>query len=61
MPAILLPEAKADWLDLDTTPEQALELMRPYPDGLMEAYEVSTLINSLASISPDVLMPINSQ
>ena len=60
MPAILWPEAEADWLSLDTTPEQALELVRPYPDGLMEAYEVSTLINSPAGNSPDVLRPINS-
>lgn len=61
MPAILLPEAEAEWLDLDTTPEQAVELIRPYPDGLMGAYEVSTLVNSPAGNSPDVLRPINSQ
>lgn len=61
MPAILLPEAGADWLNLDTTPEQALEMIRPYPDGLMKAYEISTLINSPASNTPDMLKPINSQ
>lgn len=61
MPAILLPEAEADWLSLDTTPEQALELVRPYPDELMGAYEVSTLINSPANDAPEILRPINSQ
>lgn len=61
MPAILLPEAEAEWLDLDTTPEQALELIRPYPDEKMQDYEISTLINSPANNTPDVLRPINSQ
>lgn len=35
MPAILLPEAEVEWLNLDTTPEQALELIKPYPDEQM--------------------------
>jgi putative SOS response-associated peptidase YedK len=61
MPAILKPEAEAEWLNLDTTPEQALELLQPYPDEQMEAYEVSTLINSPANNTPDVFKPLNSQ
>jgi putative SOS response-associated peptidase YedK len=58
MPAILLPEAESDWLNLDTTPEQALELLQPYPDGEMKAYEISRLINSPANDSPDVITPM---
>lgn len=61
MPAIFLPEVEARWLNLDTTPEQALEIIRPYPDALIEAYEVPTLINSPANNTSGVLRPMNSQ
>jgi putative SOS response-associated peptidase YedK len=58
MPAILLPEVEREWLYLDTTPEQALDLLRPYPESEMKAHEVSTLINSPAHDSPEVMAPI---
>jgi putative SOS response-associated peptidase YedK len=61
MPAILTPATEAEWLNFDTTPEQALELLQPYPDEQMQAYEVSTLINSPANNTPDVFKPLNSQ
>jgi putative SOS response-associated peptidase YedK len=61
MPTILKPEEEAKWLNLDTTPEQATELLQPYPDEQMQAYEVSTLINSPANNEPDVFKPLNSQ
>jgi putative SOS response-associated peptidase YedK len=57
MPAILRPEAETEWLSLDTSPEQALELLAPYPDAEMRAYEVSTLVNSPAHDSPEVTKP----
>lgn len=60
MPAILRPEAEAEWLSLDTTPEQARELIRPYADEEMRAYEVSTLVNSPAHDTPEVLKPVTS-
>jgi putative SOS response-associated peptidase YedK len=58
MPAMLLPEAESEWLDLDTTPEQALGLLRPYPDGLMKAYEISTLVNTPGRETPDIIRPV---
>jgi len=58
MPAMLLPEAEAAWLGLDTAPEEALDLLRPYPEEQMTAYEISTLINSPANETPDVINPI---
>jgi putative SOS response-associated peptidase YedK len=61
MPAILAPDTEKEWLDLDTTPEQALELLKPYPDDQMKAYEISTLINSPANNSSDIIKPLNSQ
>jgi putative SOS response-associated peptidase YedK len=60
MPAILLPEVEADWLNLDTSPEQVLELLQPYPDSEMKAYEISRLINSPANDSPDVITPMRA-
>lgn len=58
MPAILKPEAEGEWLNLDTTPEQALELIQSYPADEMRAYEVSTIINSPARDSPEVIRPV---
>ena len=57
MPAMLLPEAEREWLDLDTTPEQMLGLLRPYPDGLMKAYEISTFVNTPGRETPDIIKP----
>jgi putative SOS response-associated peptidase YedK len=38
MPVILLPEDEEAWLSPDLAePEQVLPLLRPYPDGLLEA------------------------
>lgn len=58
MPAILSPEAEAEWLNLDTPPEQALELLQPYPDNEMKGYGVSMLVNSPSNDMPEVLLPI---
>lgn len=59
MPAILKPEAETEWLNLDTTLEQALELLQPYPDGKMKAYEISTLINSPENETSEVIKPLS--
>lgn len=58
MPAILLPETEADWLNLDTAPDQALELLQPYPDSEMRTYEISRLINSPANDIPEIINPM---
>ena len=58
MPAILKPQAEAEWLSLDTTPQQALELLQPYQDAEMRAYEVSKLVNSPANDIPKVIKPV---
>ncbi len=34
MPAIILPEDRERWLSPDLSTEEALKLLRPYPDGL---------------------------
>ena len=42
---------------MTTTPEQALELLAPYPEGEMLAYEVPALVNSPAHDTPEVTRP----
>ena len=49
MPVILAPADYARWLDPAVqTPEPILPLLRPYPSEPMEAYAVSTRVNSPA-------------
>jgi putative SOS response-associated peptidase YedK len=56
MPAMLLPEHEAAWLDPDRSePEGLLALLNPYPARLMEAYPVSGRVNSPADDSPGLL------
>ena len=45
MPAILSIEDEKKWLDLDQPINQVLQLVKPYPQNLMEAYSVSPLIS----------------
>lgn len=58
MPAILRPEAEAEWLNLDTTPKKAQELLVSYPDSEMKSYEVSTFVNSPENDTPEVIKSI---
>ena len=49
MPVIVAPEDYARWLDpAQQKPEPVLPLLRPYPSESMEAYAVSTHVNSPA-------------
>jgi len=59
MPAILPPEAFADWLDCaGVDARAATRLLVPAPDDLLVAYEVSTAVNRAANDSPDLLAPV---
>ncbi len=56
MPAILPREMEGFWLDRsiqDTT--ELRSVLTPYPDDAMEAYEVSTFVNSVANDGPDLI------
>jgi putative SOS response-associated peptidase YedK len=62
MPAILGPEAEAIWLDPDISdPARLLPLLGPYRAEEMEAYPISTLVNSTANDSPDIIAPFSDQ
>lgn len=56
MPAILKPEDYLTWLDPGTVADDVLmRCLAPYPQEMMEAYEVSRLVNSPAFDSPDCI------
>ena len=56
MPAILCPEGDRDWLDPGTGGLEAVShLLAPYLPEQMEAYQVTSLVNSPANDGPDVL------
>lgn len=68
MPAILLPENEAAWLGNGSSSragprasgspaEQALSLLRPYPDELLEAYRISRYVNNPANEGPLCIRP----
>lgn len=54
MPAIIPAADRRAWLDTDTPVEDALSLLKPYEGGL-DAYPVSTLVNSPANDVPECL------
>ena len=61
MPVILSPADEDAWLDPDRVEiEQLQEFLKPYPADKMNAYLVSTRVNSPAHDTPDVIQPLSS-
>ncbi|MCY3634648.1 MAG: SOS response-associated peptidase [bacterium] len=59
MPVILAEEAEDIWLDTALDDSDALsQLLEPYPDDALEAYEVSRLVNSASNDVPEVTAPV---
>jgi putative SOS response-associated peptidase YedK len=59
MPVIVPPEGFDLWLDganVDAT--TAAALIAPAPEGLLEAYEISTAVNRTANDNPNLLEPV---
>jgi putative SOS response-associated peptidase YedK len=56
MPAILRAEDREAWLT--GTPDEARAVLRRYRADLMDAYEVSTRVNSVNNNSPDLIEPV---
>ncbi len=58
MPVILPRDLEEFWLDGDVTDPAALsDVLAPYPGDLMEAYEVSTLVNRAGNNGPELIVP----
>jgi putative SOS response-associated peptidase YedK len=62
MPAILLPEDEESWLDVFRISfAKARSLLRPYPDELLAAHDVSTVVNSARYDGPDCIQPVSDE
>jgi putative SOS response-associated peptidase YedK len=58
MPVIVAPADYAAWLDPATPLGEAKALLRPFPAALMEAYPVSTIVNSHENDGEECIAPI---
>ena len=59
MPVVLPREMEPLWLHQSGADSIALaDVLRPYPAGAMDAYEVSALVNSVANDGPEVVEPL---
>ncbi len=59
MPVIVPPEAFDLWLDCAHVDARTAEaLIRPAPEGLLEAYEVSTAVNRTANDNAKLVEPV---
>jgi putative SOS response-associated peptidase YedK len=56
MPVVLAAEACARWLE-ETDEHRLAEMLQPFPADLMEAYRVSTLVNSARNDGPECARP----
>ena len=62
MPVILPKELESFWLDRDVEdPEALAQALVPYPSELMEAYEVSSLVNRPGNDGPEVIVPVGEE
>jgi putative SOS response-associated peptidase YedK len=56
MPVILAPESYSSWLKEEEGPaEEFLPLLQPFPSGKMQAYPVSSYVNSPLNNSPQCI------
>jgi putative SOS response-associated peptidase YedK len=60
MPLIIPPEARMRWIDPSSPPEILRGLMMPCDPASLEAYPVSTVVNSPASDGPQCIAPLAS-
>jgi putative SOS response-associated peptidase YedK len=60
MPVILRPEDEEQWLDATRTPfANAKSALKLYPDELMDAHDVSALVNSAKYDGPECIQPVS--
>jgi putative SOS response-associated peptidase YedK len=59
MPVILSREDEEQWLDASRTPfAKARSLLTPYPAELMDAHDVSAIVNSAKYDGPECIQPV---
>lgn len=57
MPAILAKEDHETWLS--GTPDEAFDVLKPYPADLMVAWPVSNKVNTVRNDAPDLIQPVD--
>ena len=57
MPVIIQRKDEPAWLDPKAKGDQVTALLAPYPSEMMEAYPVSTLVNSPVNDRPECAEP----
>jgi putative SOS response-associated peptidase YedK len=56
MPVILRPEDEEQWLDASRTSfAKAKSALKPYPDELLDAHDVSAVVNSAKYDGPECI------
>ncbi|HEY0972547.1 MAG TPA: SOS response-associated peptidase family protein, partial [Gemmatimonadales bacterium] len=58
MPVVLTGDALVEWVRRETTAERATELLGPYDAETMEAWRITTRVNTPANDDPAVLEPL---
>ena len=60
MPVILRPEDEATWIDTSRRPfVTAKSVLKPYPDELMDAHDVSPIVNSAKYDGPECIQTVS--
>jgi SOS response associated peptidase (SRAP) len=60
MPVILRPEDEEPWLDASRTSfAKAKSALKPYPEKLMDAHDVSPIVNSAKYDGPERIQPVS--
>ena len=60
IPVILRPKDEEQWLDASRTAfVKAKSLFKPYPEELMDAHDVSTIVNSAKYDGPECIQPVS--
>ena len=55
MPVLLSPEAEEEWLDPEASVSSISKHLRPAPEDLLEAYEVSRAVDSPKNDVPECI------
>ncbi|HSE89793.1 MAG TPA: SOS response-associated peptidase [Candidatus Binatia bacterium] len=61
MPVILRPDDEEQWLDTSRTFVKAKSLLKPYPEELMDAHDVSPIVNSAKYDGPECIQPVSDE
>ncbi|MFW9953946.1 MAG: SOS response-associated peptidase [Candidatus Thorarchaeota archaeon] len=60
MPVILSRDNEKQWLDISIEKaDEIVEMLKPYPSSEMEAYEVSTFVNSPSNTGSECIRPVS--